>query len=151
MTFSIESAAFKVGERIPERHAHPPVGEDVSPPLAWTDPPEGSKSFALICDDPDAPMAKPFVHWVLYRIPGSQRELSENEGTNHLQGRNDFDEVGWGGPLPPEGHGVHHYHFRLYAHDEDLDLEAGLDKDGLLKAIDGHVLGEAETVGTFER
>ncbi len=151
MAFRLESPAFDHGERIPERHAHPSLGEDVSPPLRWTDPPEETACLALSCEDPDAPTARPFVHWLLSGIPADRKELVENEGRRYDRGTNDFGEAGWGGPLPPEGHGPHRYHFRIYALDKRPTLPEGYGKDDLLKAIDGHVLAEAETIGSFER
>jgi hypothetical protein len=156
----ITSSAFKPGDRIPQRHAYPDEGKNVSPALSWTGVPPATQELALICDDPDAPTAKPWVHWVLYKIaatavglpegiPAEPKELKNPAGA--LQGLNDWKRVGWGGPLPPEGHGTHHYHFKLYALDAPLALEAGATKDELLRAMTGHVLAEGELVGTYRR
>jgi Raf kinase inhibitor-like YbhB/YbcL family protein len=157
---AITSTAFSNGQPIPQKYTGD--GQDVSPPLAWTDAPAGTKQWALICDDPDAPTDEPWVHWVIYGIPATVRslpeavktsaQLSEPKGT--LQGKNSWPggrTVGYRGPAPPKGHGVHHYHFKLYALDGDQKLAAGLTKNDLLKAIDGKVLGAGELVGTYER
>ncbi|MCW8141451.1 MAG: YbhB/YbcL family Raf kinase inhibitor-like protein [Planctomycetota bacterium] len=155
----LRSPAFSPGERIPRRHARPPEGLDASPPLTWSLVPEGARELVLICDDPDAPSAEPWVHWVAYRIPAAARALAEGipkderpgnpEGM--LQGQNSWGRVGYGGPQPPVGHGTHHYHFRLFAIDTHLSLGPGATKEEVLQAIDGHVLAEGELVGTYER
>lgn len=158
--FTLSSAAFGANERIPAAHAYAPEGDNVSPPLAWTGAPAGTKELALIVDDPDAPRAEPWVHWVLYRIPAAAEGLpgGASRGTGHLtepwgalEGKNDFGELGWGGPLPPKGHGTHHYHFQLYALDAPLALGEGVTKADLLNALEGHVLAQAELVGTYSR
>lgn len=129
-------------------------GADVSPPLAWSDPPEGTKSFALILDDPDAP-SKTWVHWLLYNIPGDARALKENL-PNHkqladgsFQGINDFKNYGYDGPCPPGG--THGYRLKLYALDTILALSAGTTKEQLIDAMDGHILEKTELVGTYKR
>jgi Raf kinase inhibitor-like YbhB/YbcL family protein len=148
----LESQAFETGGAIPKQHTG--EGEDVSPPLAWSNVPDGTRSFAVICHDPDAPLVKPgtygFVHWVLYDIPGDARSLAEaaKDGT---PGRNDFDAEGYGGPMPPEGHGRHHYFFWLLALDAELDLPAGLSMWSLLERIEPHVIGMNRLVGSYER
>jgi Raf kinase inhibitor-like YbhB/YbcL family protein len=157
---AVTSTAFGDGQPIPTKYTED--GEDISPPLAWSDAPSGTKQWALICDDPDAPTDEPWVHWVLYGLPASTRslpegvktsaQLSEPKGT--LQGKNSWPNgrtVGYRGPAPPKGHGVHHYHFKLYALDNESKLSPGLTKSGLLKAIDGRVLGVGELVGTYQR
>ena len=157
--------AFQHGSLIPKQHTG--EGPDVSPPLAWEDMPDGTKSFALICDDPDAPSAKrpapqPWVHWVIYNIPGETRLLSAGIGrelkpatpAGACQGHNSWpsDNVGYLGPLPPNGSGPHRYFFKLYALDGDLSLApAQATKQTLLDAMQGHVLAEAELMGTYER
>jgi Raf kinase inhibitor-like YbhB/YbcL family protein len=153
MAFELTSAAFGPGAAIPRRHTCD--GEDLSPPLAWTDPPAGTKSFALVCDDPDAP-AGTWVHWVLYAVPATARRLPEGvrpsptleDGSR--QGRNDFRKTGWGGPCPPRGP-AHRYVFRLHAVDRAVELPPGATRGELLKAIDGHTLGTAELVGRYAR
>jgi len=124
MSFTIRSPQFDTGERIPQRHAHPPEGEDVQPHLQWFDAPAGTVSLALLCEDPDAPQDEPFVHWVLAGIPAEREELVESEERRYIRGRNDFDEQGWGGPLPPEGHDPHRYVFKLYALDAEPTVAA---------------------------
>jgi Raf kinase inhibitor-like YbhB/YbcL family protein len=149
VTIEVSSPAFESGATIPKRHTG--EGEDVSPPLKWSSLPQGTKEIAIICDDPDAPTQKPFVHWVAYKIPAIRRGLPEGSTEGALEGTNDFDEVGYDGCMPPRGHGVHHYHFKVYALDIELDTPAGLSKDELLEAIEGHVLDEGELIGTYER
>ncbi|MFQ5600050.1 MAG: YbhB/YbcL family Raf kinase inhibitor-like protein [Candidatus Krumholzibacteriia bacterium] len=157
MSWTLQSTAFESGQRIPVRYSGD--GEDLSPALAWTEVPEGTRELALIVDDPDAPTPEPWVHWVLYKIPAATIALAAGVPTTRtvtnpsgaLQGKNSWGKVGYGGPAPPKGHGVHHYHFKLYALDAVLPLEAGLDKRGLLEALEGHVLAEAELVGTYQR
>lgn len=129
-------------------------GANISPPLQWGDPPEGTQSFALISDDPDAPGGT-WVHWVLYNIPVGARVLPEAipaeaeiaDGSQH--GENSFGRLDYGGPCPPGG--THRYFFKLYALDAVLDLEPGVDKGGLLEAMEGHILAEAELMGTYAR
>ena len=153
----IESSAFKAGDPIPVRHTGD--GEDLSPPLSWSDVPDEALEMALICDDPDAPTPQPWVHWVMCRIPAVRDGLPEaivpasaSMQVNAMQGRNSWDRLGYGGPAPPKGHGVHHYHFKLYALDALLvDMKPNYDKAGLLEAMQGHVLAEAELIGTYER
>lgn len=160
MTFIITSSAFVQGHPIPKKYTG--EGADVSPPLAWTGLPEGTKELALICDDPDAPRAEPWVHWVVYKIPATATGLPEGvpkrshlkEPAAALQGKNswpDGENIGYGGPMPPIGHGVHHYYFKLYALDTELDVEPELDKKTLLEKMQGHVLAEEVLLGTYER
>jgi len=159
-TLKVTSTAFAHGERIPKKYTG--EGADVSPPLSWSEVPEGTKEFALICDDPDAPRAEPWVHWVIYKIPAATRNLPEGlprelrlkEPAGALQGKNSWPEgenIGYRGPMPPPGHGVHHYHFKLYALDVALTLTAGADKKALLNAMRNHVLAEGELIGTYQR
>jgi len=153
MAFELKSSAFKAGEAIPRKHTCD--GQDLSPPLAWTDPPPGTKSFALVCDDPDAP-AGTWVHWVLYGVPASATSLPEgvrpaptlDDGSR--QGTNDFRRTGYGGPCPPPG-ASHRYYVRLYALDAVPELAPGATKAALLKAIGGHTLGQAELMGRYAR
>lgn len=158
--FTLSSRAFGAADRIPQVHAYAPEGDNVSPPLAWSGVPAGTKELALIVDDPDAPRPQPWVHWVLYAIPAGVTELppDASQGTGRIteprgivEGKNDFGDLGWGGPLPPEGHGTHHYHFKLYALDGALDVGEGASKSDLLQAMKGHVLAETELVGTYSR
>jgi Raf kinase inhibitor-like YbhB/YbcL family protein len=155
VAFKITSTAFKDGERMPVRHTG--EGADVSPPLAWDEPPAGTKTFALICDDPDAPRGT-WDHWVIWNLPGAARSLPENVSRNErpgldgaVQGKNSWPRVGYNGPMPPPGHGTHHYHFVLYALDASLDLPAGATKKELLAAMKGHILGEAKITALYSR
>ena len=144
----VTSPAFEADGPIPRRHTCD--GDDVSPPLSWGDPPEGTSSFALIVDDPDAP-AGVFTHWVAWGIPADARGLDEGESPSG-SGKNDFGRQAWGGPCPPPGHGPHHYVFRLLALDTaTLDVGWGAGKQELERAVEGHVLKEARLVGTYER
>jgi len=147
--FTVKSAAFAAGERIPVKHTG--EGENVSPPLSWDGVPEDAKELALVCDDPDAPRAEPWVHWVVYKIPADRRSFPEGSAEGAAEGKNDSGSQGYSGPMPPRGHGVHHYHFKVYALDKTLDLAPGATKGELLRAIEGHVLAEGELVGTYER
>ena len=150
MAFRITSRSFAPGEHIPKRFTG--EGEDVAPELSWSGVPPEAKQLALICDDPDAPREKPFVHWLLAGIPvepPTLREGVDSDGTT--KGKNDFGNLGYGGPMPPKGHGVHHYHFKLYALDAPAHVKGGFSKEDLLAAMKGHVVAEAEVVGTYER
>ncbi len=153
MGFEIKSAAFKANDVIPKKYACD--GENISPPLEWNDPPAGTNSFALVVDDPDAPMGT-WVHWVTYNIPQDIRELPEGfpqsetfpDGTK--QGFNGSRQVGYEGPCPPPGP-YHRYHFKLCALDGALDLPPGTTQTKLLDAMKGHLLAETELVGRYKR
>lgn len=153
MNMQITSTAFAEGQPIPDQYSC--AGPDVSPPLTWSNAPAGTKSFALITDDPDAPMGT-WVHWVIYNLPPTTTALAENTPRSPelpngaKQGVNDFGRTGYGGPCPPRGK-PHHYHFKIYALDTPLDLKSGATKKELLKAMNGHVLAEGQLVGTFQR
>ena len=152
MEIKITTRAFVPGGKIPGKYTCD--GLDVSPPLAWTSVPEGTKTFALICDDPDAPMGT-WVHWVLFNLPADIQELPENIPPERelesgaKQGMNDFRKIGYGGPCPPGG--THRYYFKIYALDTELDLEVGATKRELLKAMEGHILAEGQLMGRYER
>ena len=158
MAFALTSPAFKNDERIPKTYTG--EGKDVSPPLAWADPPAGTQSLALICDDPDAPRGT-WDHWLIWNLPADLRQLPEGVPQTETvadlggarQGRNSWltHNIGYRGPMPPPGHGTHHYHFALYALGTTLDLKAGADKKTLQKAMQGHVLGEGKLIGTYSR
>ena len=145
----LTSSAFEPGGEVPCKHTG--EGEDISPPLAWSGVPDGTVELALICDDPDAPTPKPWVHWVVYKLPAGTTSLAEGEAGGALEGENDFRLAGYGGPMPPPGHGTHHYHFKLYALDTATELAWGTTKNALLAAMQGHVLAEGELIGTYER
>jgi Raf kinase inhibitor-like YbhB/YbcL family protein len=145
-------SAFEADGMIPKKYTCD--GQDISPPLTWSDVPAGAKSLALIADDPDAPMGT-WVHWVAWNIPVTPRSLEENvpkretlpNGTK--QGTSDFRRVGYGGPCPPSG--THRYFFRLYALDTTFNLPSSTTKKDLEKAMQSHVLGQAEVMGKYSR
>ena len=151
--FKLTSSAFPAETTIPKKYSCD--GQDISPPLAWSGAPAGTKSFALIMDDPDA-RPNTWVHWVLFDLPGDTQSLSENvpktkelaSGARH--GNNGEPKIGYEGPCPPPGP-VHHYHFKLYALDGKLGLRPGASKAEVEKAVKGHTLGEAHLVGLFKR
>ncbi|MFY0990733.1 YbhB/YbcL family Raf kinase inhibitor-like protein [Halomonas sp. C05BenzN] len=151
-TMQLQSPAFAERGAIPVKHTG--EGEDVSPALAWRDAPEGTQGFAVICHDPDAPLVQNgsygFVHWVLYNLPASTTSLDEaaKAGT---PGSNDFGRLGYGGPMPPEGHGLHHYYFWVLALDKATDLPEGLSLAELLERVEPHLIGMNRLVGTYQR
>jgi Raf kinase inhibitor-like YbhB/YbcL family protein len=160
MMIKITSSAFEEGQRIPKKYTG--EGYDVSPPLQWSGVPEETKELVLICDDPDAPTPEPWVHWVMYKIPANVTNLKEDQprktrltdppGT--LQGKNswrDAQNIGYRGPMPPPGHGTHRYYFKLYALEAKLAVEAGMDKNSLLKDIEDHIIAEGQLMGTYSR
>lgn len=154
---AITSAAFQDGARIPGRYAR--AGENRSPALHWSRLPQGSASVALVCEDPDAPQAEPFTHWVLFNIPPTLPGLPEGVSKGPLppevpgaaQGVNDFGGIGYDGPAPPRGDGPHRYRFELYALDAMLDLPPGLTKIALRRTLEGHVLGKGLLTGAYSR
>jgi Raf kinase inhibitor-like YbhB/YbcL family protein len=153
MAFELTSTAFAEGATIPKQYTGD--GRNASPPLRWGDPPAGTRSLALVCEDPDAPRGT-FTHWVLFNLPAEARELSEGTPPQPslpggaAQGTNDFRKVGYGGPAPPPGK-PHRYFFKLYALDQSLELQPGATRPQLLAAVKGHVLGEAQLMGTYGR
>jgi Raf kinase inhibitor-like YbhB/YbcL family protein len=158
MTLALRSEAFTNGAEIPTKYTC--QGDDLSPPLAWSDAPRGTKAFALIVDDPDAPDPRApkmtYVHWVLYNIPSSATGLAEGAGKKSAalpqgtaDGLNDWKKTGYGGPCPPIGR--HRYFFKLYALDAALGYLSRPTKPALERAIAGHVLGKAELLGTYEK
>ena len=153
MTINMKSTAFQDGQPIPLKHTCD--GEDVSPPLSWDNAPAGTESFALICDDPDAPSGT-WVHWVLYDVSSTSTALQEAIPANEevlngaRQGKNDFKRIGYGGPCPPPGR-AHRYYFKLYALDTHLKLRAGATKSEVEGAMKGHIVGEGRIMGTYKR
>jgi len=154
MAFTLTSTAFRDGAAIPVKHTCD--GGDVSPPLAWSGAPAGTRCFALIADDPDAP-AGSWVHWVVYNLPAAVSELPENVAkvealdlAGARQGRNDFRRPGYGGPCPPPGP-AHRYFFTLYALDTPLTLKAGAQRKDVETAMEGHVLGSAQLMAKYAR
>ena len=152
MTLSLSSPAFAAGQSIPTVYSC--KGKGISPALAWSEAPAGTRSFALIVDDPDAP-AVTFVHWVIYNIPASSSGLPESVSgaatlaDGSVQGSNSARRTGYTAPCPPSG--THRYFFKLYALDAVLGLASGADKDALLKAMQGHVLAQGELMGTVSK
>jgi Raf kinase inhibitor-like YbhB/YbcL family protein len=152
MDIQITSPVFEDGGAIPKKYTCDDL--DVSPPIEWTNVPEGTKTFAIVCDDPDAPM-KTWVHWIIFNIAGDVSCLPESvppekELENGArQGMNDFHKVGYGGPCPPSG--MHRYFFKIYALDTKLDKPAGISKSHLMIAMEGHVLSESHLMGTYTR
>ena len=144
----LRSSAFSHHERIPDKHTGD--GEDVSPPLEWSGVPDGTAAFAVVVHDPDAPLVDGFTHWVAYGIAGDADGLPEGGGDDVTHGTNSFGATGYGGPAPPPDHGSHHYYFWVYALDEDVDLEPGLDRRALLDQIEDHVIEQARLVGTYK-
>jgi len=152
-TMRVTSSAFEHLGPMPAKYTG--EGQDVSPPLAWSGAPEGTRGFAVICHDPDAPLVAKngtygFVHWVLYNIPGSVSQLPEAV-KEYTAGKNDFGTAGYRGPMPPNGHGKHHYYFWVLALNEPTDLPAGLTLWELLERIEPKVIGMNRLVGTYER
>jgi len=154
---TVQSPSFANGQPIPKKFTG--EGEDVSPALSWSGLPAGTREIALICDDPDAPTPEPWVHWVIYKIPAARTGLPDSVPPTEklssppgaMQGNNTWPAIGYKGPMPPKGHGVHHYHFKVYALDAGLDVKPGLNKKELLKAMHGHILAEGELIGTYQR
>lgn len=153
MSFTLTTSAFKEGETIPTKYTC--VGQDVSPPLQWSSPPQGTKSLVLIADDPDAPVGT-WVHWVFFNIPQNEGQLPEGVPPKEIfpkggrQGLNDFKRIGYGGPCPPPGK-PHRYFFKLYALGTTLDLKPRATKSQVLEACKSHVLAEAQLMGRFGR
>jgi Raf kinase inhibitor-like YbhB/YbcL family protein len=155
--FRIESPAFRDGEQVPTKYSG--EGQDVSPPLRWSGVPAGARELVLVCEDPDAPMAEPFVHWVIYGMSPMQMALPEGVPTKPMlskpftakQGRNSMGKIGYTGPMPPPGHGPHRYFFMLYALDAKLNLPAGVKKQDLMNAIKPHIIGFTQVIGKYER
>lgn len=153
MAIKVTSPSFAEGQPIPPKYTCD--GENISPALSWDKLPETAKSLALICDDPDAP-AGTWVHWVLYDLPPTLRELPEAVETKEQvfeaakQGRNDFRQIGYGGPCPPKG-GPHRYYFKLYALDKELNLKASATRRDVEDAMKGHIVAEGQLMGTYKR
>jgi hypothetical protein len=149
----LESSAFGSGDRIPAKYTCD--GENVSPPFNWQGVPQAAQSLAMICDDPDAPVGA-FSHWVLYNLPKHRNFLEEGLPSEAqlerggTQGRNDFGEIGYGGPCPPRGE-THRYYFRFFALGGELDLASGATRQQVLDRIQNHTLDSTEHIGTYTR
>jgi Raf kinase inhibitor-like YbhB/YbcL family protein len=150
---NLSSPAFHEGDRLPTKLTAD--GDDVSPELQWSGAPSNTRSFALICEDPDAPRGT-WTHWVLFNIPADKTSLPEKMPTDKelpdgaRQGKNDFGKIGYGGPSPPAGM-PHRYFFKVDALDTKLDLDAGAKKDQVLTAMKGHILAEGQLMGKYGR
>ena len=140
----VTSPAFQNGETIPDKYSA--YHENISPPLQWTGIPKEAKSIALIVDDPDAPGATPFSHWVVYNISTSSTGFAEGKHEG-IEGKNGRGVIGYFGPRPPSG--THHYHFKVYALDDTLHLPAGADRETALKEMDKHVVSQEELIGLY--
>ena len=160
MQIELTSTAFAQGEPIPKKYTG--EGDDVSPPIAWSGLPEEAKELVLICDDPDAPSAEPWVHWIIYKIPVGVTGLPEGIPSNPrlksppgtFQGKNSWPSgqtIGYRGPMPPRGDRPHRYYFTLYALEARLPVEPGLSKNTLLQEIKDHVLAEGRLMCVYER
>lgn len=152
-SMQLTSSAFDNHGAIPTKHTG--EGEDVSPELSWSDAPDGAKAFAVICHDPDAPLVSSrghygFVHWVYYNIPASVRVLPEADN-HYTTGVTDFGANKYGGPMPPNGHGVHHYYYWIIALDNDAEIEAGLNMYEFLEKAEPHIIGMNRLIGTYSR
>lgn len=151
MAFNLLIGAFPDGAVIPKLHTC--EGADVSPALEWRDAPEGTRSFALVVDDPDAPSGV-WNHWLLYDIPAAEHTFPQGwkPGAAGVSGTNDFGKPGYGGPCPPRGHGPHRYFFKLFALGvPSLGLAPGAKRAQIDKAMRGHILAETEYMGMYER
>jgi Raf kinase inhibitor-like YbhB/YbcL family protein len=152
MALKLTSAAFGANETIPDRYTC--GGTNVSPPLSWHGTPAEAKSLVLLCDDPDS-SRQPWSHWVLYDIPPTVDELEEDIPSDSrlssgaLQGRNDFGDIGYGGPCPSSG--THHYYFRLYALDSEIEIPPGANRAQVLDLIRDHVVAESDLMGRYTR
>jgi Raf kinase inhibitor-like YbhB/YbcL family protein len=145
----VRSEVLDGGEPIPRRYSH--ENGNISPPLAWEGAPPGTKEFAIICEDSDAPGYQPWVHWLVWGIPGQVNSIDEGGSSRFKEGKNSNGRIEYSGPLPPPGHGEHHYHFKVYALDEAVKLKSGANKQALVSAMEGHVIDQGELVVTFSR
>jgi Raf kinase inhibitor-like YbhB/YbcL family protein len=154
---TLSSSAFKDGGPIPEEYTD--YGKGKSIPLSWSDLPPGTRSLAIVMDDPDAKMPRPYVHWLIYNIPANTKSLGAGLPTKPrldkpagaLQGSNSKHSIGYAGPRPPQGDPPHHYQIRLYALDQPLKLDPGANEDTLVKAMGGHLLDQVQLVGTVQK
>lgn len=149
MPLKLKSPAFAEGSTIPRKYTGD--GDNISPPLEWSGAPDGTRSFAVICEDPDAPSGT-FRHWAVANIPGDRSGISESARERYDCARNDFGHDSYDGPAPPRGHGLHHYHFKLAALDVDkIDVSADESAEELWRSVEPHVLAQTETIGTYQR
>jgi Raf kinase inhibitor-like YbhB/YbcL family protein len=156
-TLTLSSSAFKDGGPIPDEYTA--YGKGKSIPLSWSQLPPGTRTVAIVMDDPDAKTPRPFVHWLIYNIPANTKGLGAGLPTKPrldkpagaLQGSNSRQSIGYAGPRPPQGDPPHHYQIRLYALDQELTLDPGADEDTLVKAMGAHLLDQVQLVGTVEK
>jgi Raf kinase inhibitor-like YbhB/YbcL family protein len=154
---SVQSEAFENGSAIPFKYSADGLG--ISPPLSWSNLPQGTQSVAVVVEDPDAPTPEPFVHWLVYNVPAGINAIPENVGHDAtiseigsaMQGKNSSLKIGWAGMAPPKGDTLHHYHFQVFALDRTLDLKPKAGRTELFNAMAGHVIGRGEIVGTYQR
>ncbi|HEX4445471.1 MAG TPA: YbhB/YbcL family Raf kinase inhibitor-like protein [Polyangiaceae bacterium] len=150
---AVSTPSFRDGERIPARHS---AEQNVSPALAWDGVPAGAREVVVLVEDPDAPAPQAFVHWSVYSIPPTANALPEGIGTGAtlpagaIEGKNSKGTSGFFGPKPPPGHGIHHYHFQVFALDTPLGLRPGAERAAVVEAMKGHVLAQGDVVGTYE-
>jgi Raf kinase inhibitor-like YbhB/YbcL family protein len=147
-TIDVFSSAFTDGGTLPL--AFTADGANIPPPISWSNLPERARSVVLVCEDPDAPMPKPFVHWLVYSLPVTIGSVTAAPG-GARQGKNSLFKTGYTGAAPPPGHGMHHYHFQLFALDVIPELEEGAGRTAVVEAMRGHVVGWGEIVATYER
>lgn len=150
-TLEVKIGSFEDGGTIPVELTSD--GGGVSPAIMWSDPPDAARSIVVLAEDPDAPFPNPFVHWLVCNIPSTARALggAPEAAATAVQGKNSMLKEGYTPPAPPAGHGVHHYHFQVFALDTVLDVEAGVGRGRLLELMEDHVLAWGEIVGTYER
>jgi Raf kinase inhibitor-like YbhB/YbcL family protein len=152
-TIEVKSPEFEAGQEIPFRYSAD--GQNISPPITWSNLPRETKSIALLVEDPDAPLPQPFVHWIAFNIDPLTLSLHEGvpveEKIKLKQGKNSGLKIGWTGMAPPKGDTPHHYHFQVFALDEMLPLGNGIGRSALIKAMSGHVIARGELVGRFRR
>ncbi len=146
-TLEVTSPLFTDGAELPRRATVDGAGEPV--PIAWTAEPPDTRSFVLVVEDPDAPLAEPFVHWLVYDIPRTTHAVTD--GAPLVEGKSSRMQVGFTPAAPPPGHGVHHYHFQVFALDAPLGLAMGAGRTEVLEAMEGHVLAWGDLVGTYQR
>jgi Raf kinase inhibitor-like YbhB/YbcL family protein len=148
----VESTAFQDGMAIPAQYSS--YGKNISPPIAWSPGPAGTKSYVLIVEDPAAPMPMPMVHWLVYNISPGVLEIKEGGASAKgelMEGKNGTGSVGYFGPKPPPGDNAHPYHFQVFALNDRLDLQPGADRNAVVAAMNGHVLGVGELVGVYQK
>lgn len=145
---TVTSPSFKFAQPMPAKHAYD--GDNLSPEIAWSGTPDGTREIAVICHDPDAPLPYGFTHWVVYGIPPETSRLPEGDGSQFTLGVTNFGSTGYGGPAPPPGHGPHNYYFWVYCLDQPLGAEPGLSREQLLERMSGHIIEQNRLVGVYE-